>query len=456
MVLINIMSLGDYEIIQVIGSGTYSTVFKVRCKSTSILFAMKEIKFERLSAKEKEYAKTEVRILKQINHPNIIRFEKSFSSGSDFYIIMEFASGGDLQNKIVDCSYKNISFPIETIWDYTYQIVLGLQALHESNILHRDIKASNIFIMDSGKLKIGDLNIGKEVIETLICTKIGTPVMMSPEMWNGQNYTFKTDIWSLGCLVYQMAALRPPFFAENYAALYMKISKHKYEKLVNYPKNLSNFIDKLLKKNPKLRPSCTEILKFEEFKRFKTDRCEDNPKSERHIMKKDSIYYRPELLVGCNSKASFSLGRRRNNISPSQNIRIQQLTPNKKLSRDLNSPSIYNARDITPNISPNLHLYSPYRNFQDKSKLFKDYSLQFIKPLDNSKKLPTKSKACERKPSDYSIKSIKNSINDIKDIFGIYSNNLSDKTLVNQQGCKAIKPLNISRLRKPAVIYFSK
>ena len=457
LLLINNMSLEDYEIIEAIGSGTYSTVFKVRCKSSGVLFAMKEIKFERLSAKEKEYAKTEVKILKQINHPNIISFEKSFSSGSNFYIIMELASAGDLQNKITDCSLKNINFPLETIWAYTYQIVLGLQVLHENNILHRDIKASNIFIMESGKVKIGDFNIGKEAIETLLCTKIGTPIMMSPEMWNGQNYTFKADIWSLGCLVYQMAALRPPFFAENYAALYMKISKHKYEKLVNYPKSLSNFIEKLLKKSPKLRPSCGQILQFEEFKRFKADGCEDNQKSsERKTLKKDTAYYKLEPLVSSNSKDIFSLRRRRQNISPTHNLRMQHMTPNKKLSRDLNSPYIYNPREITPNISPNLHLYSPYRNLQDKNQMFKDYSLQFLKPIDSCKHLAKGSKGCERRPSKYSIKLKKNSINDIKDFPGIESRNLSVKTLMNQQDYNQIKPISVPRLRKAVVVFLCK
>ena len=143
---------------------------------------MKEIKFDRLSSKEKEYTKTEVKILKKIQHPNIIKFEKSFSSGPNFYIIMELATCGDLQNKIVEYEQKKMFFPIDLIWSYVYQITLGLQALHENNILHRDIKASNIFIMENNIVKIGDFNIGKEFSETLVATKIGTPITMSPEV----------------------------------------------------------------------------------------------------------------------------------------------------------------------------------------------------------------------------------------------------------------------------------
>lgn len=266
------MSLGDYQIIKQLGSGTYSVVYEVLDKEANQHFAMKEIKFDRLSSKEKEYTNTEVRILKEIQHPNLIKFEKSFLAGSNFYIIMELATEGDLQKKIQSYEEKHQNFPIETIWRFTYQIVLGLQALHDNKILHRDIKASNIFIMQDGKVKIGDFNIGKELSETTMCTKIGTPVMMSPEIWNGEPYNSKTDIWSLGCLVYHMAALKPPFVAESYAALYMKISKNKVPQLLNYPKSLNKFIQSLLKKNPKLRPTCAEILKFKEIKTV----CEPN------------------------------------------------------------------------------------------------------------------------------------------------------------------------------------
>jgi serine/threonine protein kinase len=371
------MSLEEYEIVKELGSGTYSTVYKVRNKLDNFYYAMKEIKFDRLSSKEKEYTKTEVKILKQIQHPNIIKFEKCFSTNNSFYIIMELATCGDLQNKISEYEEKSMHFSIETIWSYTYQIVLGLQVLHDNKILHRDIKASNIFIMENDVVKIGDFNIGKEVLENLVYTKIGTPVMMSPEVWNGENYNFKTDIWALGCLVYHMAALKLPFHAENYAALYIKISKMKYEKILNYPKSLGIFIGKLLKKNPKQRPCCYEILKYDEFKHFKPESNETKCKSTiRKESKKKSFICKPKLMNNAN-KDTFSIRKKIREFSPSLKYKLGSQHNFKSYFEDKFKPTSLNKSRI---ISPQPQYFSP--NKKVFNKLFKEKSLQILDSID--------------------------------------------------------------------------
>lgn len=442
------MSLDDYIILNPIGSGAYSNVFKVRCKSTNSLFAMKEIKFDRLSAKEKEYAKTEVKILTQIQHPNVIKLEKSFSCRNNFYLIMELASC-DLQHKIDDFQVKKQIFPINLIWNYTYQIVSGLQALHEKNILHRDIKASNIFLMESGVVKIGDLNIGKEAIDEIFCTKIGTPVMMSPEMWNGKGYTVKTDIWSLGCLVYQMAALKPPFIAENYAALYLKISRLKYEKILNYPKSFVNFIEKLIKKNPKLRPSCAEILKFEEFKKIRGETNDEENTSQRKKQKRSSLYCKPDNLAKNISKETFSVRRRKHIFSP---YRLKQENVIKQGNRVFHSPIICNPREFSPSLSPTPQGSSPYRCVPTKQRLFKDYSMQLLKPLaqkDSSKK-PLNLLEITPKSSIKLSRKISNNFDSLSHIVNL-SIVSTDANVI-----KLTKPKIFNPSKKPELIFFSK
>ena len=105
------------------------------------------------------------------------------------------------------------------IWRVAYQSLLGLAKLHDCNIIHRDIKAANIFFHE-GNVKIGDLNVAKHLKDPFTFTQTGTPYYASPEVWKEEPYDYKSDIWSLGCVLYEMAMLRQPFKAENAEALF--------------------------------------------------------------------------------------------------------------------------------------------------------------------------------------------------------------------------------------------
>ena len=183
----------------------------------------------------------------------------------------------------------------------------------------------------------------------------------------------------MGCLVYQIATLKPPFLAENYAALYMKISKSKYEKILNFPKNLSVFIDKLLKKNPKLRPSCSEILQFEEFKVF------SNEKTDKKRTKKDQIrkssYMKPINLITNISKDTFSL-RKKPEFSPLDKSRKYIKNQKKNYLNDINNSAYPLSRRHNHVFSPRPQI-SPYRKVTENSKLFKDNSLPLIDSSDS-------------------------------------------------------------------------
>ena len=98
------------------------------------------------------------------------------------------------------------------------QIVRGLKALHELDIWHRDIKCANVFMTKDGVLKLGDMNVSK-IAHGLMKTQVGTPYYLSPEIWKGDTYDFKSDIWSLGIIIYELAAFRTPFKADNITAL---------------------------------------------------------------------------------------------------------------------------------------------------------------------------------------------------------------------------------------------
>ena len=139
-------------------------------------------------------------------------------------------------------------------------ITEGLKYLHDNKILHRDLKCANIFITNT-HYKLGDLNVSKIAKMGLAHTQTGTPYYASPEVWRDQPYDEKSDLWSLGCIIYEMCTLKPPFRAPNMDGLYKKVQKGQYDPIPSkYSPELSNIIKNLLQVNPKNRPSCGKLL----------------------------------------------------------------------------------------------------------------------------------------------------------------------------------------------------
>ena len=138
-------------------------------------------------------------------------------------IVMEFADGGDLLKKVESHQKKGSTFRERDVWKYFIQMLRGLTALHELKICHRDLKCANIFLTADGVIKLGDLNVSKVAKKGLLYTQTGTPYYASPEVWQDKPYDSKCDIWSLGCVVYEVATLQPPFRAPDMKGLCRKI-----------------------------------------------------------------------------------------------------------------------------------------------------------------------------------------------------------------------------------------
>lgn len=132
----------------------------------------------------------------------------------------------------------------------------GLRALHEVNIFHRDLKCANVFCTTDNIYKLGDLNVSKVAKQGFARTQTGTPYYTSPEVWMNKSYNSKCDIWSLGCVVYEMASLHPPFKASNIKELCSKIQRGIYQRIpIHYSDELFSIINACLKVNPNSRPS---------------------------------------------------------------------------------------------------------------------------------------------------------------------------------------------------------
>ena len=137
----------------------------------------------------------------------------------------------------------------------------ALKILHEKKIFHRDLKSANVFMNRNGTSKLGDLNVSKVAKKGLLYTQTGTPYYASPEVWRDQPYDSKSDIWSLGCVIYEMTTLKPPFRAQDMNGLYKRVLKGAYPEIPKkYTKDLADVIMRLLSVESKLRPTCQQIL----------------------------------------------------------------------------------------------------------------------------------------------------------------------------------------------------
>jgi len=148
---------------------------------------------------------------------------------------------------------------------------MGLRALHDINIFHRDLKSANIFLNKNGEAKLGDMNVSKVAKKGLLYTQTGTPYYASPEVWRDQPYDSKSDIWSLGCVFYESVTLKPPFRADDMAGLYKKVLRGVYPKIPqHFSKELNQTIKQLLNVDPAARPSCEQILQMPIIKKMST------------------------------------------------------------------------------------------------------------------------------------------------------------------------------------------
>ena len=256
--------MDGFEILEKLGDGAYSVVYKVRRKEDSKIYALKKVNLANLSQKEKENSLNEVRILASVKSTFVIAYKEAFIDESDqsLCIVMEYADKGDLYQKITQFKKMGCLLDEVDIWRIFIQMTKGLKALHDLKILHRDLKSANIFLFSDGSAKIGDLNVSKVAYKGLGYTQTGTPYYASPEVWRDEPYDMKSDIWSLGCVTYEMLALHPPFRAENMEKLYNKVIQCQYGKISErYSDDIKEIIKLLLKVKTKDRPTCAQILK---------------------------------------------------------------------------------------------------------------------------------------------------------------------------------------------------
>ena len=254
----------NYKNIEIIGQGMYGKVYKSLNINENKYYAIKSLNFKDISSKERLNIEREVNLLKELKHPNIVLYKDSFISKDNYFnIVTTFCEGGYMYKKIF--KENNIYFEENRIINWIVQLLLGLSYIHDKKIVHRDIKTKNIFIQNENVLRIGDFGIAKFFGQTQTTNKIvGTPLYMAPECFKQNNkYSFKSDIWSLGCCIYEMCNLKHAFEGKFFPAVSVKISEGKRAPLnKKYSEDLKNLVDSMLDLNYNKRPNISKILKM--------------------------------------------------------------------------------------------------------------------------------------------------------------------------------------------------
>ncbi|GIQ80206.1 hypothetical protein KIPB_000966 [Kipferlia bialata] len=259
----------NYQVLDTIGRGSFGTVTRVKNRQDGKIYACKDISYGRMSEKEKELLVSEVNLLREMDHEYIVKYKDRIldKNRQRIYIYMEYCSGGDLASYIKRHKSQRNYVSENTVWAVFIQMLKALHYCHTHRpkmILHRDIKPGNIMMTSTSAVKLGDFGLARTLGDySLARTNVGTPLYMSPEQIQKRPYNDKCDIWALGCLLFELASLVPPFEATSVAGLNLKIKAGKFNPLpAQYSAELSGIVRSMLSHDPKSRPSTTDLVKL--------------------------------------------------------------------------------------------------------------------------------------------------------------------------------------------------
>nr|XP_008535062.1 PREDICTED: serine/threonine-protein kinase 36 isoform X1 [Equus przewalskii]XP_008535063.1 PREDICTED: serine/threonine-protein kinase 36 isoform X1 [Equus przewalskii]XP_008535064.1 PREDICTED: serine/threonine-protein kinase 36 isoform X1 [Equus przewalskii]XP_008535065.1 PREDICTED: serine/threonine-protein kinase 36 isoform X1 [Equus przewalskii] len=246
-----------YHVLEMIGEGSFGRVYKGRRKYSAQVVALKFIPKLGRSEKELRNLQREIEIMRGLRHPNIVHMLDSFETDKEVVVVTDYAEGELFQ--ILEDDGK---LPEDQVQAIAAQLVSALYYLHSHRILHRDMKPQNILLAKGGGIKLCDFGFARAMsTNTMVLTSIkGTPLYMSPELVEERPYDHTADLWSVGCILYELAVGTPPFYTTSIFQLVSLILKDP----VRWPPTISpcfkNFLQGLLTKDPRQRLSWPDLL----------------------------------------------------------------------------------------------------------------------------------------------------------------------------------------------------
>jgi len=270
---VDLVSLGDFEIIRQVGQGRYGKVFQVKHKTDGKIFAMKTVKKSQvIDPKNFKTVENERTILIQLlRNPNpfLVRLHYAFQTVERLYFILDFVEGGELFGYLK----RLTKFDEPAAKFYVAEVICVIELLHKMNIVYRDLKPENILLGKDGHIVLTDFGISKPNVHEgdVLTTFCGTPFYLAPEVVDKSVYSKEVDFWSIGVLLYEMLIGSPPFLAVNRSELYQKIKKCEYRIPSHVSQTAKSLIQGILVKNPHQRLTIEQIKKHPFFHNINWD-----------------------------------------------------------------------------------------------------------------------------------------------------------------------------------------
>ena len=344
-----IQQIGDITLSKLLGKGSYGEVYLSLKRNENKYFATKKINKIKADTEMTRYFKYEINILRILNHQNIVKLEEIKEDYYNYYIVMEYINGGELSDYLKKYMLKyNKPFPEDIVQYLMKQIVDALIYIHDLNIIHRDLKLENIMVSFDSEKDKEELNMMKAKIKiidfgfaiilpskfSLTNSAVGTFMYMDPKIikeFNNQalvdksrGYGKEADIWSLGCICYQLFRGKYPFEAKTFEELVGKINLGKYRLPRTASTEIVSFLDKMLKYDGKDRSTARELINepflIKNFKDFTYMPIKNDTKSNPNINKGDVNFIKHNSVPTYPIKEEENSSQNKNNSCDRSNI----------------------------------------------------------------------------------------------------------------------------------------